>query len=76
MSIMPLVYVATVIPISLGGVGVREGVMTAGMALYGIHVADAVMVSFLLYFSKLLIGILGWVVYLRTGLNTHKQETL
>ncbi|WP_353663209.1 lysylphosphatidylglycerol synthase transmembrane domain-containing protein [Hydrogenimonas sp. SS33] len=73
MSIMPLVYIATVIPISLGGVGVREGVMTAGMALYGIDVPDAVMVSFLLYFTKILMGMSGWVLYVKTG-KIHVKE--
>lgn len=67
MSIMPLVYVATVIPISLGGVGVREGVMTAGMALYGINISDAVMISFLLYFTKIIVGAAGWVLYMRNA---------
>ena len=67
MSIMPLVYVATVVPVSLGGVGVREGVMTAGMALYGVDVSDAVMVSFLLYLVKILVGLAGWFLYIRSG---------
>jgi len=66
MSIMPLVYIATVVPISLGGVGVREGVMTAGMTLYGVGVSDAVLVSFLLYLTKITIGILGSFLYLST----------
>ncbi|WP_457594092.1 lysylphosphatidylglycerol synthase transmembrane domain-containing protein [Hydrogenimonas sp.] len=73
MSIMPLVYIATVIPISLGGVGVREGVMTAGMALYGVHVSDAVIVSFLLYLTKIIVGIFGWIIYLR--INTNEESS-
>ena len=64
MSIMPLVYVATVVPISLGGVGVREGVMTAGLTLYGVEVSDAVMVSLLLYITKIIVGLIGLILYL------------
>ena len=67
MSIMPIVFIATVIPISLGGLGVREGVMTAGFALYGVAVPDAVLVSFLLYLTKLAVGFLGWFAYLKAG---------
>ena len=67
MSIMPLVYIATVVPISLGGVGVREGVMTAGLTLYGVDVSDAVMISFLLYLTKIIIGLIGWFLYLKIG---------
>jgi len=71
MAIMPLVYIATVVPISLGGVGVREGVMTAGMTLYGVSVPDAVMVSFLLYLVKIIVGTMGWFAYLRLGKVGH-----
>ena len=67
MSIMPLVYIATVIPISLGGIGVREGVMTAGLTLYGVNVSDAVMISFLLYLTKIIVGLMGWFLYLKMG---------
>ena len=74
MSIMPLVYIATVIPISLGGVGVREGVMTAGMALYGVDVSDAVLVSFLLYLTKIIIGLGGWVIYMKIGVRKTSME--
>ncbi|BBG65179.1 hypothetical protein NNO_0476 [Hydrogenimonas sp.] len=74
MSIMPLVYIATVIPISLGGIGVREGVMTAGMALYGINVSDAVMVSLLLYLTKIFVGIIGWLFYINFKPNHTTKE--
>ena len=74
MSIMPLVYVATVVPISLGGVGVREGVMTAGLTLYGINPSDAVIISFLLTFVKIIVGLVGWVVYITIDRKLKKDN--
>lgn len=63
--IMPLVYLATVLPISLGGLGVREGVMAGLLSLYGIEISLAIGISFLMTIIKLLIGIIGWFTYIR-----------
>jgi hypothetical protein len=62
--IMPIVYVATVLPISLGGLGVREGVFAWLMTLYGVDVGLAVLISLLMYLTKVLVSIIGYTVYL------------
>lgn len=71
LTIMPLVYIVTVLPISIGGIGVREGAFVGLLALYGVSASAAVVISFLMYFIRILIGIIGWVVYLkeRASLN-------
>lgn len=67
MLIMPLVYVVTVLPISLGGIGVREGAMVGLMSIFTTaSTSEAVMVSFLIYLSKIGAGLVGWLVYLRS----------
>ena len=63
--IMPIVYVATVIPISLGGLGVREGTFSGLMILYGVDASVAIVISFCMYLVKVLVGIIGYFVYLR-----------
>lgn len=63
--IMPLVYIATVLPISLGGLGVREGVFSGLLALYGVDISIAIIISLLIYLAKLCVGIVGYIVYLR-----------
>mgnify|MGYP001310513320 CR=1 FL=1 len=63
--VMPLVYIATVLPISLGGLGVREGTFAGLMSLYGVDVSTAIIISFLIYFVKIISGIIGYFVYLR-----------
>ena len=63
--IMPLVYVATVLPVSLGGLGVREGTFAGLMTLYGTDVTVAIAISFLMYLVKVGAGIVGFFVYLK-----------
>jgi len=57
--VMPLVHVATVLPISLGGLGVREGVLTGLLMLLAVPQGDAVLAAFLLYLAKVMVGLTG-----------------
>lgn len=61
-AIIPLVYVAIVLPISLGGLGVREGILTFLLAQFGVATSDAVMLSFLVYITHVIIASLGGIV--------------
>ena len=76
MIIMPVIYIATVIPISLGGLGVREASMTALLALFGVETSTAVLIAFLIYFTKVGVGVIGWVVYLKSGYSLPKDGGL
>jgi len=62
--VMPLVYLAAAIPISLGGLGVREGALAALLSLYGVEVSMAIMIAFMLYLFKVVAGIFGLPFYL------------
>ena len=57
--IMPLVYFATIIPISLGGLGVREGAMSGLLILFSVEPSISILVAFMLYLSKLFTAIFG-----------------
>ena len=59
MIAVPLAYVATVLPVSLGGLGVREGVMASVLSLFGVSVSLAVILSFIIYLIKVLTGLLS-----------------
>lgn len=63
--IMPLVYIATVLPISLGGLGVREGSFSGLMMLYGVESSIAILIALLMFLIKVGVGIIGYVVYLK-----------
>jgi len=63
--IMPVVFLATSLPISIAGWGVREGAMVVGLGLAGISADMAFAISILLgglYVSAGLIGALIWFV--------------
>lgn len=62
--VMPLVYVATVLPISIGGLGVREGVLSGLLVLFGVEYSTAIITSFFLYLVKVLIGLVGFTVFI------------
>jgi len=57
--IIPLVYVVTALPISLGGLGVREGVLTFFLIKVGILASDAVLLAFLIYLNRLAVALIG-----------------
>ena len=67
LTIMPLVYIVTVLPISIGGIGVREGAFVGLLSLYNVSASTAVIISFLMYFTRVLVGIIGWIVYINEG---------
>lgn len=62
--IMPIVYIATIIPISLGGLGVREGALTYCLALFSIPATDAVTLALLVYLNRVLVALVGGSVQL------------
>lgn len=69
MFIMPLVYLATILPISLGGLGVREGTFAGLMLLYGVPTSTSVIISFSMYLVKVMIGLIGSINYLKAKTN-------
>ncbi len=62
LAILPLVYVATLLPLSLGGLGVREGTLVFLLGRYGIAASDAVMLAFLVYLNSVFVGSAGGIM--------------
>lgn len=62
----PLVYIATVLPISLNGLGVREITITGLMAVAGIAPSLSLSLALLIFLDRIVKGVLGLVsVYKR-----------
>lgn len=64
----PVVFVATVLPISLGGLGVREGVMAFILGFAGVAGPDAVALALLIHANRVVVALLGGALHL-TGLG-------
>ncbi len=58
-AIFPIVYIVTALPISLGGLGVREGALTYFLNRVGVLPSDAVMLSFIIYLNRILVSLIG-----------------
>ena len=62
--IVPLALVMIMLPISINGIGLREGVFTVLFGLFGVSVASALVFSWIFYALFVAHGILGGVVYM------------
>ncbi len=62
--VVPTALIAAAVPISLNGWGIREGVMVAGFALFGIAQADAFLISVLLGLSVVVSALPGGFTWL------------
>jgi len=62
--VVPVALVAAAMPVSVNGWGVREGVMVAGFAVFGVAQTDAFLISVLLGFSVVLSALPGGLTWL------------
>ncbi|MCM8613510.1 lysylphosphatidylglycerol synthase transmembrane domain-containing protein [Accumulibacter sp.] len=64
---MPLVYLATVLPLSPGGLGVREGTMALVLAQSGVSSSAAALVALTVFLNRVLVGAVGGLAHLAGG---------
>jgi len=63
-SVVPLIALAMVLPVSINGVGVREGGLEMLLAPHGVAAAQAVAVGLLWLLSTIIAGLIGGVLFL------------
>ncbi len=61
--VVPIIFVLTGIPISIGGLGVRENTIVFLLTNFGVSNEQAVVFSFLILFEHLFTASLGGIVY-------------
>ncbi len=72
--IAPLITISTVLPISIMGLGVREGLSVFLLAKYGISPPTALSAAFLLFvINNLTIGLIGIVYLSKTDIDISKK---
>jgi uncharacterized protein (TIRG00374 family) len=75
--IVPVVSIISMLPISLGGIGVREGSLVFLMVSLGAQNAKAAMCSLLLFAMLLVMGIIGGLIYaIRPFLAKKEKNSL
>lgn len=73
-AVVPLVYLITLLPISLGGLGVREGAFVFLLAQFGIVTSDVATLAFLIHLNRLVIGSLGGFVQLAETISSRRAN--
>jgi len=77
-SVVPLISLAMVLPLSINGVGVREGGMALLLAPWGIGKEQAVAIGLLWFFATIVTGLIGGGLFLldrRTPKRSVSQAT-
>lgn len=68
---MPLIWLITTIPISIGGLGLREGVFAFFFNQIGVSSEEAVAMSLLYYGCSVVVGFAGGLAFFRASLTDY-----
>lgn len=68
---MPLIWLITTIPISIGGLGLREGVFAFFFGQVGVSSEEAVAMSLLYYGCSVVVGFAGGISFFRASLADY-----
>lgn len=68
---VPIIFLITVIPISINGLGVREGAFVFFFAKAGLSTPEALSISLISYVLTLLFGMIGGMVYVVMGMESE-----
>lgn len=74
--VVPTAIFLSMLPISLGGWGVREGAMAAGFAMIGFEQAAGVALSVTLGLQLLVVGLIGGAVWFLGGASVPDERDL
>jgi glycosyltransferase 2 family protein len=64
---MPIVWLVTMIPISISGLGLREGAFAFFFTQVGVTGAEAVAISLIFYFYSVVVGVIGGLLLTRSS---------
>lgn len=59
---IPLLYIVTMLPITINGLGLRENLLVFLLALVGVGSSSAVLLSLLIYLDRLVRGVIYTLV--------------
>ncbi|MDB5925227.1 MAG: conserved rane protein of unknown function [Betaproteobacteria bacterium] len=74
--LIPVVVLASTLPISVGGWGIREGVTVSLLALVGVSSAEALALSLLLGFAGIAISLPGAILWLNQRTTRPRGESI
>lgn len=74
MVFLPIIVVFTLLPVSISGLGIREGAFVFFFGTVGVEAEKAIALSLLWFFSLVLAGLWGLVAYLRIRKSFGPEE--
>jgi uncharacterized protein (TIRG00374 family) len=72
---LPVIWVITTIPISISGLGLREGVFVFFFSQVGVTPSDAVAMSLLFYVYRVIVGVSGGMVMMTSSARRVRLAT-
>ncbi len=76
LSAIPIVIIAEVLPISFAGLGTRDAVLIVFFALKNLSAAAAVSFSMAILISNYILGIPGYILWLKSTKNVDEKTVL
>ncbi len=76
MAVLAITELVRMLPISLGGIGLREGIFVVLLAPFGVTSGSAFMLSLLFYLMLMGLGVVGGGIYLALGLRLADDAVL
>ena len=64
---MPIVYLATVLPISPGGLGVREATLVIVLTQFGLSASEAALLAVAVFLNRVAVGLVGAAQHFASG---------
>jgi uncharacterized protein (TIRG00374 family) len=77
--VLPMIWIITMVPLSINGLGVREGAFVFFFTKVGVSDSGALLLSFLNFSQLIVLGLIGGIIYLfgqvfPTGATQQKSE--
>lgn len=74
---IPIVYIITLLPITINGLGLRENIIVYLFSLVGVLTSSALLLSLLIYLDRVIKGLVGGIVLLFYNLKGgNRQDAL
>lgn len=66
MLVVPITYLLIILPISPGGIGIREGAFVFTLTWFNVPASEAALLALAVFFSRVVVGLLGGIILLNS----------
>lgn len=66
MLVVPITYLLIILPISPGGIGIREGVFVFTLTWFNVPASEAALLALAVFFSRVVVGVFGGIILINS----------